>query len=80
MILTYEQLDGSVTPFAIIEVYRSSPDVASALNESNYRRSGWQANFPCDLIPDRATKIIVWAFDTDNGKAYKITSVPLESP
>jgi hypothetical protein len=78
VILTYEQSDDSVTPFAIVKINGLRPDIATAFHQSNYRYSGWQANFPSDKIPTQATQMTLWAFDTETGKAYKIESVPLE--
>ena len=79
VILTYEQSNGSVTPFAIVAVDRFRPELESALHRPNYRYSGWQANFPYDKIPPLETQMSAWAFDTETGKAYRIKTVPLES-
>ena len=79
VILTYERSDGSVIPFTIAEVYIPRPDVAKALGQPNYQRSGWQVSFRSDLIPQGVTKITFWAFDKDNGTAYKIHTSAIEA-
>ncbi|MEH1894346.1 MAG: hypothetical protein V7K94_03315 [Nostoc sp.] len=73
VILTYEIAGGRFRMFSLVtDIKFERADVAKALNQSTYLKSGWRKSF--DFVEDTSSsvKLVAWAFDTNTGKYFKL--------
>jgi hypothetical protein len=76
VVLTYEDGAGKSVIFDLLLPTKTPREaVAKILNNPAYLESGWYGTFPRSLLPAKeVVKISAWAYDSKNGKAYKLAN------
>jgi hypothetical protein len=81
VILTYRDDTGTSRVFAIVPMVGVPNGLLPALRQPVYDRSRWQHTFAhMDIPTGDSTHIDAWAFDTESGKAFKLTGSHVVRP
>ncbi|MBD2517420.1 hypothetical protein H6G93_21055 [Nostoc sp. FACHB-973] len=73
VILTYEISRGRFRMFSLVnDIKLERADVAKALNQKNYLKSGWQKSFYFAENTSSSVKLVAWAFDANTGKYFQL--------
>jgi hypothetical protein len=73
VILTYTDTNNKSIMFAIADNQFPRDDIAKAYGNHAYRNSGWLGKIAKDKLPMGKTQIRAWAFDTDTGRAFRLS-------
>ena len=73
VILAYQTVDNVPRAFALAKPNKERKDVVKVSRKPQYLQSGWSKSFSSDLIPQNATSISAWSYDSNIGRAYKLT-------
>jgi hypothetical protein len=74
--LTWDRNDDDPIIFAVAEAGLDRADVAQAMKDQRYRRSGWDVSCPLDRLPAASgpLRIRAWVMDLNTAKAVQIPS------
>lgn len=81
VVLSWEKPGGDTVPFAIADMGIERP---GEVTDSRLRYSGWQLDFPAELLPAEVLNLRAWCLDTSTGKAvalpgaYRLTPTSAE--
>ena len=73
VILAYQAIDNVPKAFALVQPNQKRQDVAQNSRKPGYLQSGWSKSFSSDLIPQDAVSLSAWSYDSNIGRAYKLT-------
>ena len=73
VILAYQTQDNIPRAFALSQPDGEREDVVEVSRKRQYLQSGWSKTFSSDLIPQDAVSISAWSYDSNIGRAYKLT-------
>jgi hypothetical protein len=81
VLLTYRDGTRGSRVFAIVSMVSVPDGLVPALRQPAYDRSRWQHTFAHTDIPTSdTTNVDAWAFDTESGKAFKLTGSHVVRP
>jgi hypothetical protein len=81
VLLTYRDGTGGSRVFAIASMLGASNGLVQALRQPPHNRTRWHHMFAqTDMPIDDATQVDAWAFDTETGKAFKLTGSHFARP
>jgi hypothetical protein len=81
VLLTYRDGTGGSRVFAIASMLGAPNDLVQALRQPAHNRTRWHHMFAqTDMPIDDATQVDAWAFDTESGKAFKLTGSHVARP
>ena len=72
VLLAYQNAQGHWIMFARAEVRLPRPAVSERLDDDTYFYSGWIASWRVEQVPASARRISVWAFDSEDCRAYQL--------
>ena len=73
VLLTYRDGTRGSSVFAIASMKGVPDGLVPALRQPAYNRTRWHHTFAQTDMPTDATHVEAWAFDTESGKAFKLT-------
>ena len=73
VILAYQTVDNVPRAFALVQPNKKRQDVVEVSGKRQYLKSGWSKSFSSDLIPQDAVSLSAWSYDSNIGRAYKLT-------
>jgi len=81
VLLTYRDGSRGSRVFAIASMAGVPDGLVPALRQPDYNRTRWHHTFAqADMPTDDPTHVDAWAFDTDSGKAFKLTGSHVVRP
>jgi hypothetical protein len=81
VLLTYRDGTRGSRVFAIASMEGVPKDLVRALRQPVHNRTRWHHTFPQSAMPtDDPTQVDAWAFDTESGKAFKLTGSHVVRP
>ena len=81
VLLSYRDGTGGSRVFAIASMLGAPNGLVQALRQTAHNRTRWHHMFAqTDMPIDDATQVDAWAFDTESGKAFKLTGSHVARP
>lgn len=77
VVLTYDDPAGEPIIFARADVVGPREDVRDLLHDQDYLHSGWAKSWKPESLPPEARRITAWAFDSEEGRAFRVGSATL---